>query len=126
MRHGSADTLKRVTFELGGKSPNVIFADADMEDAVAGAFHAIYFHGGQCCTAGSQLFVEEKIHKEFVARLADKAKKRRVGDPLDADTEQGPQVSQEQLDKILGYVKIGQDQGAKLGSPLSTPRTHLS
>jgi aldehyde dehydrogenase (NAD+) len=114
IQKSAADTLKRVTFELGGKSPNVIFADADMDDAVAGAFHAIYFHGGQCCTAGSRLFVEEKIHKEFVERLADKAKKRRVGDPLDADTEQGPQVSQEQLDKILGYVKIGQDQGARL------------
>jgi aldehyde dehydrogenase (NAD+) len=114
IQKSAADTLKRVTFELGGKSPNVIFADADMDEAVAGAFHAIYFHGGQCCTAGSRLFVEEKIHKEFVERLADKAKKRRVGDPLDADTEQGPQVSQEQLDKILGYVKIGQDQGARL------------
>jgi aldehyde dehydrogenase (NAD+) len=114
IQKSAADTLKRVTFELGGKSPNVIFADADMDDAVAGAFHAIYFHGGQCCTAGSRLFVEEKIHKEFVQHLADKAKKRRVGDPLDTNTEQGPQVSQEQLDKILGYVKIGQDQGAKL------------
>ncbi len=114
IQKSAADTLKRTTFELGGKSPNVIFADANMDDAVAGAFHAIYFHGGQCCTAGSRLFVEEKIHKEFVERLAEKANKRRVGDPLDSDTEQGPQVSQEQLDKILGYVKIGQDQGAKL------------
>src|SRR5580658_4485914 len=114
IQKATAETLKRTSFELGGKSPNVIFADADMDDAVAGAFHAIYFHGGQCCTAGSRLFVEEKIHKEFVERLAEKAKKRRVGDPLDTDTEQGPQVSQEQLDKILGYVKIGQDQGAKL------------
>jgi aldehyde dehydrogenase (NAD+) len=114
IQKAAADTLKRVTFELGGKSPNVIFADCDMDQAVAGAFHAIYFHGGQCCTAGSRLFVEEKIHKEFVERLSEKAKKRRVGDPLDSSTEQGPQVSQEQLDKILGYVKIGQDQGAKL------------
>ncbi len=85
-----------------------------MDEAVAGAFHAIYFHGGQCCTAGSRLFVEEKIRDEFVERLADKAKKRKVGDPLDPTTEQGPQVSQEQLDKILGYVDIGQKQGAKL------------
>src|SRR5262245_42679137 len=108
------DTLKRVTFELGGKSPNVIFADCDLDQAVAGAFHAIYFHAGQCCTAGSRLFVEERIHKEFVDRLADRAKKRKVGDPLDTQTEQGPQVSQEQLDKILRYVKLGQDQGANL------------
>jgi aldehyde dehydrogenase (NAD+) len=114
IQKSAADTLKRVTFELGGKSPNVVFADADMEQAVAGAFHAIYFHGGQCCTAGSRLFVEDKIHKEFVERLASMAKKRRVGDPLDQETEQGPQVSQEQMDKILGYVKVGQEQGAKL------------
>jgi len=112
----AADTLKRCTFELGGKSPNVIFADADLDQAVAGAFHAIYFHGGQCCTAGSRLFVEDGIRKEFVGRLAEKAKKRRLGDPLDASTEQGPQVSQEQLDKILHYVDLGQKQGAKLVS----------
>src|SRR5262245_59277964 len=110
----AADTLKRCTFELGGKSPNVIFADADLDEAVAGAFHAIFFHGGQCCTAGSRLFVEEKVHKPFVRRLADRAKKRTIGDPLDAATEQGPQVSQEQMDKILGYVERGRAQGADL------------
>jgi aldehyde dehydrogenase (NAD+) len=110
----AAETLKRTTFELGGKSPNVIFADADLENAVAGAFHAIYFHGGQCCTAGSRLFVEKRIHQEFVGRLAEKAKKRAIGDPLDPGTEQGPQVSQEQLDKILHYVDLGKKQGAKL------------
>ena len=107
----AADTLKRTTFELGGKSPNVIFADADLDAAVEGAFHAIYFHGGQCCTAGSRLFVESKIHHEFVERLAEKAKGRVVGDQLDPKTEQGPQVSQEQLDKILHYVKLGEKQG---------------
>jgi aldehyde dehydrogenase (NAD+) len=114
IQKSAADTLKRVTFELGGKSPNVIFADADLDQAVDGAFHAIYFHGGQCCTAGSRLFVEQKIHRQFVDRLAEKAKKRKVGDPLDPTTEQGPQVSQEQMDKILGYVALGQKQGAKL------------
>ena len=86
----AADTLKRTTFELGGKSPNVIFADADLDAAVAGAFHAIYFHGGQCCTAGSRLFVEKKIHKEFVERLAEKAKGRQIGDPLDPAHRAGP------------------------------------
>jgi aldehyde dehydrogenase (NAD+) len=110
----AAETLKRTTFELGGKSPNIIFADADLDEAVAGAFHAIYFHGGQCCTAGSRLFVQQKVKDEFVARLADRAKARRLGDPLDPATEQGPQVSQEQLDKILGYVALGEEQGAKL------------
>src|SRR5579864_3841032 len=114
IQKSAADTLKRVTFELGGKSPNVIFADADMEQAVAGAFHAIYFHGGQCCTAGSRLFVEDKIRQEFVERLAEKAKERKIGDPLDPKTEQGPQVSQEQMDKILHYCNLGQKEGATL------------
>jgi aldehyde dehydrogenase (NAD+) len=114
IQKAAADTLKRCTFELGGKSPNVIFADCNLDDAVAGAFHAIYFHGGQCCTAGSRLFVEEKIRSEFVAKLAEKAGERRLGDPLDESTQQGPQVSQEQLDKIMGYIDLGQKQGAKL------------
>ena len=81
---------------------------------MAGSFHAIYFHGGQCCTAGSRLFVEKKIHQEFVERLAEKSKERKIGDPMDPTTEQGPQVSQEQMDKILGYVELGQKQGATL------------
>ena len=114
IQKAASATLKRCTFELGGKSPNVVFADADMDAAVEGAFHAIYFHCGQCCTAGSRLFVEKKIQKEFVARLAERASQRRIGDPMDEATEQGPQVSQEQLDKILGYVRSGQEQGAKL------------
>jgi aldehyde dehydrogenase (NAD+) len=114
IQKAAADTLKRTTFELGGKSPNVIFADADLDSAVDGAFHAIYFHGGQCCTAGSRLFVESGIHDEFVERLAEKAKGRVIGDPLDTKTEQGPQVSQEQLDKILHYVDLGEKQGARL------------
>ena len=114
IQKAAADTLKRTTFELGGKSPNVVFADADLEQAVEGAFHAIYFHGGQCCTAGSRLFVEEKIRKEFVERLAAKATERKLGDPLDESCEQGPQVSQEQLDKILHYVEVGRQEGATL------------
>jgi aldehyde dehydrogenase (NAD+) len=110
----AADTLKRTTFELGGKSPNVIFADADLNAALAGAFHAGYFHGGQCCTAGSRLFVEEKIHRDFVERLTGLAQQRKIGDPMDPVTEQGPQVSQEQMQKVLGYVELGQRQGARL------------
>ena len=78
-----------------------------MEAAVAGAFHAIYFHGGQCCTAGSRLFVEERIHDEFVERLAEKAKERKVGDPLDPSTVVGPVISGAQRDRIEGYVAIG-------------------
>ncbi len=114
IQRNAAETLKRCTYELGGKSPNVVFSDCNMEDAVNGAFHAIYFHTGQCCTAGSRLFVQKKIHQEFVERLAEKAKERKLGDPLDETTEQGPQVSQEQMDKILGYCELGQKQGATL------------
>jgi aldehyde dehydrogenase (NAD+) len=114
IQRDAADTLKRTTFELGGKSPNVVFADCDMEQAVNGAFHAVYFHGGQCCTAGSRLFVEEKIRHELVGRLAEKAKARKIGDPLDEAVEQGPQVSQEQMDKVLRYVELGRKEGATL------------
>ncbi|MBY0229797.1 MAG: aldehyde dehydrogenase family protein [Gemmataceae bacterium] len=114
IQRAASDTLKRMTFELGGKSPNVIFADCDMEAAVEGAYHAIYFHGGQCCTAGSRLFVEEPILQEFTERLAEKAKCRKIGDPSDEETEQGPQVSQEQMDKILKYCELGEKQGATL------------
>src|SRR5262245_1476008 len=91
IQKNASPTLKRLTFELGGKSPNVISPAADLDQAVEGAFHAIYFHCGQCCTAGSRLFVERKIQKEFVQRLAERAKKRKVGDPLDESNEQGPQ-----------------------------------
>ncbi len=114
IQKSAAETLKRCTFELGGKSPNVIFADADMEQAVEGAFNAIFFHCGQCCTAGSRLFVQRDIHDEFVARLAEQARQRKLGDPLDESTQQGPQVSQEQMEKILSYVEQGQQQGADL------------
>ena len=85
-RHAEADARS----SWAASSPNVIFADCDLEQAVAGAFHAIYFHGGQCCTAGSRLFVEEKIHQEFVERLAEKAKERKLGDPLDDGDRAGP------------------------------------
>ncbi len=108
------ETMKRVTFELGGKSPNVVFADADMEAAVHGAHFALYFNQGQCCCAGSRLFVEDDIHDEFVERLQEKNKERIVGDPFDPATEQGPQVDQAQFDKILQYVEYGKQDGAKL------------
>ena len=118
IQKNAADTLKRTTFELGGKSPNVVFADADLDEAVAGAFHAIFFHGGQCCTAGSRLFVEQKIQREFVQRLSAKAKERKLGDPLDEGSEQGPQVSQETRagQDSLHYVELGHKEGATLAT----------
>jgi len=106
----AAPTLKRLTFELGGKSPNIVFADADMEQAVQGAVDGIFFNQGEVCCAGSRLFLEQKIHDEFVDRLVARAKARRLGDPFDPQTEQGAQVSKEQFDKILKYIEIGKTQ----------------
>lgn len=108
----AAQTLKRLTFELGGKSPNVILADADLEKAAQGTNFGLFFNQGQCCCAGSRVFVEERVHDEFVARLTSLASSRKLGDPLSPDTEQGPQVDQAQFDKILSYIKKGNSEGA--------------
>ncbi|HEX7008750.1 MAG TPA: aldehyde dehydrogenase family protein [Phycisphaeraceae bacterium] len=109
----AAPTLKRLTFELGGKSPNVVFADSDLDAAAQGAFIGLYLNQGQCCCAGSRLFVEEKIHEPLVDRLVQMAKARKVGDPFAPDTEQGPQVDQAQFDKILHYIDLGKKEGAR-------------
>src|SRR6478752_5923008 len=110
----AAETMKRLTFELGGKSPNVIFADADLDAAIDGAHFALYFNQGQCCCAGSRLYVEEKVHDELIDRMREKNRDRRVGDPFDPETQQGPQVDQAQFDKILKYIEIGKSDGAKM------------
>ncbi len=109
----AAQTLKRLTFELGGKSPNVIFADADLDAAVAGTEFGLFFNQGQCCCAGSRVFVEEKIHDQFVEKLLKRAKARKLGDPFDSETTQGPQVDKDQFDKIMSYIDKGKDSGAK-------------
>ncbi|GAV08728.1 hypothetical protein RvY_18382 [Ramazzottius varieornatus] len=106
--------LKRVTLELGGKSPSIVFADADMETALSQTHEGLFFNHGQCCCAGSRTFVEAKIYDEFVERSADKAKKRHVGNPFDPQTMQGPQVDEEQFTKILGLIDSGKREGAKL------------
>jgi aldehyde dehydrogenase (NAD+) len=106
--------LKRVSLELGGKSPNVVFADADVDAAVEGAYFGLFFNQGQCCCAGSRLFVEEKIHDQLVDKLLKKAKSQKLGDPFDLETTQGPQVSQEQVDRVMGYIDAGKKEGAKL------------
>jgi aldehyde dehydrogenase (NAD+) len=110
----AADTMKRLTFELGGKSPNVIFADADLESAVEGAHFGLYFNQGQCCCAGSRLFVEERVHDEVIDRMKEKNRDRKVGDPFDPETQQGPQVDEAQFDKILKYIDYGKKDGAKM------------
>lgn len=109
----AAATLKRITFELGGKSPNIVFSDADIDAAIAGAHFGLYFNQGQCCCAGSRLFVEEKVYDKFVDRLSSMNKGRKLGDPLDPTTEQGPQVDKAQYDKIMHYIDLGNKEGAK-------------
>jgi aldehyde dehydrogenase (NAD+) len=113
MRRG-ADTLKRLTLELGGKSPNVVFADADLDMAVRGASNGIFYNKGEVCTAGSRLFLEESVHDAFLDRLQSHVGKLQQGDPLDPKTRLGPQVSEAQMRTILGYVDKGKSEGARL------------
>lgn len=108
----SADTLKRLTFELGGKSPNVIFADADLDAAAMGTYIGLFLNQGQCCCAGSRVFVEKSVRDEFMEKLKALTIKRRVGDPFDPKTNQGPQVDQAQFDKIMSYIDKGNAEGA--------------
>jgi aldehyde dehydrogenase (NAD+) len=114
MEAAAKSNLKRVTLELGGKSPNIVFADANMDEAIEGSHFALFFNQGQCCCAGSRLFVEEKAYDEFVEKSVARAAKRTVGNPFDPATEQGPQVDQEQFNKVMGYIQAGKSEGAKL------------
>ncbi len=114
MEAAARSNLKRVSLELGGKSPNIVFADADLDAAVEGAYFGLFFNQGQCCCAGSRLFVEESVHEKFVDRILKKAKTQKVGDPFDPQTTQGPQVSQEQCDRIMSYIDAGNKEGAKM------------
>jgi len=109
----AAQTMKRVTLELGGKSPNIVFDDCDLDAAAAGAHFGLYFNQGQCCCAGSRLFVHEKIYDKFIEKMAAMNKTRKLGDPLDPATEQGPQINKEQFDKIMGYIDSGKREGAE-------------
>ena len=110
----SADTLKRVTLELGGKSPNIVFADSDIDSAVKGAINGIFYGKGEVCNAGSRLFVENKVQSEFLEKLVARAKKLQPADPLDPKTRLGAIVSQEQMQTVLGYIETGKKEGAKL------------
>ncbi len=108
----AADSLKRLTFELGGKSPNVIMPDADLDRAVKGSYIGLFLNQGQCCCAGSRVFVHRSIKDEFVDRLTQLTKNRKVGDPFASDTEQGPQIDKAQFDKIMSYIEKGKQAGA--------------
>jgi aldehyde dehydrogenase (NAD+)/phenylacetaldehyde dehydrogenase len=108
----AAGNLKKVSLELGGKSPNIVFADADLEAALKGVFMGIFFCQGEICSAGSRVFVEESIYDSFVARLADMAKTVKLGHGLDPETRMGPLVSRAQQERVLDYVRIGKEQKA--------------
>jgi aldehyde dehydrogenase (NAD+) len=110
----STSNLKRVSLELGGKSPNIVFADADLDRAVPGAAWAIFRLSGQICCGGSRLFVEQKIYDRFLSKLSDFAATIKVGNGLDPKTEMGPLISQEQFGRVSGYIQSGLEQGAKL------------
>lgn len=109
----AAGNLKKVSLELGGKSPNVVLADADLDTAIDGAANAIFFNHGQCCCAGSRLFVEKPIFERVVEGVAARAEKIKLGAGLDPTTEMGPLVSQEQLDRVCGFLESGAREGAK-------------
>ena len=112
----AAGSLKRVSLELGGKSPNVVFADADMEAALRGAMTGIFYNKGEVCAAGSRLLVEQRVHDEFVGKLVERVKGLKVGDPMDKGTRMGPVVSAQQLETVMGYVEAGRREGATLAA----------
>ncbi len=110
--HAAAGNLKKVSLELGGKSPNIIYKDADVDAAIAGAAFAIFFNHGQCCTAGSRLYIEKPIFDRVAEGVAEQAKKIRVGPGLEPKTQMGPLVSEDQLNRVCGYLESGLAQGA--------------
>src|SRR6266496_1708292 len=111
--HAATGNLKKVSLELGGKSPNVVFKDSDLETAIPGSASSIFFNHGQCCCAGSRLYVEKAVFDQVVEGVAEKAKKIKVGPGLDANTQMGPLVSVEQMDRVCSYLESGFSQGAK-------------
>ena len=109
----AANDLKKVSLELGGKSPNIVLRDADLDLAISGTANAIFFNHGQCCCAGSRLFVQESIFDKLVGGVADEAKKIKVGPGLDPNTQMGPMVSEIQFNRVCGYLESGLSEGAK-------------
>jgi aldehyde dehydrogenase (NAD+) len=114
MEAAARSNLKRISLELGGKSPNIIFADTDLDEAVEGAHMGLFVNQGQSCCAGSRVFVEESIYDAFVEKSVARARRRVVGDPFDPRTNQGPQVDRNQFDRVMGYIDSGQSEGATL------------
>ncbi|KAJ3508204.1 hypothetical protein NMY22_g16692 [Coprinellus aureogranulatus] len=114
MEAAAKSNLKKVTLELGGKSPNIIFDDANLEQAVKWATHGIFWNHGQVCCAGSRIFVQAGIYDAFLAKFTEKAKQIRLGDPFGENVDQGPQISQVQCDRIMSYIESGKSDGAKV------------
>ncbi|KAI1644138.1 aldehyde dehydrogenase [Daldinia loculata] len=114
MKAAAASNLKKVTLELGGKSPNIVFDDADIEQAISWVNFGIYYNHGQCCCAGSRVYVQEGIYDKFIAAFKKRAEENSVGDPFDEGTFQGPQVSKLQYDRIMGYIEEGKKGGATI------------
>jgi len=112
MKAAAASNLKKVTLELGGQSPNIVFDDADIEEAINWVNFGIYYNHGQCCCAGTRIFVQEGIYDKFLAAFKARAEENKVGDPFNEETFQGPQVSQLQYDRIMSYIQSGKDEGA--------------
>jgi acyl-CoA reductase-like NAD-dependent aldehyde dehydrogenase len=110
----ASDGIKRLTLELGGKSPNLVFADADLADAIPSSVWSIYYSAGQSCEARSRVLVESSLYDDFVAQFADAARKLRVGDPLDPETQVGSLISPEHRDRVHGYVETGREEGAEV------------
>ena len=106
----AADTVKRVTLELGGKSPNIFFADADFEAAIDGALFGVFVNQGEVCSAGSRVLVQKSIYRKFVEAMTEKAKKVKLGPPMDRETKMGPLVSKEQYDRVCSYLEIGKKE----------------
>jgi aldehyde dehydrogenase (NAD+) len=114
LQNSAVSNLKRLSLELGGKSPNIVFPDADLDAAIKAQFWGVFGNKGEMCTAASRLLVHESIHDRFVDELAARAKKLRVGNPADPSTQMGPQISGRQMDRILDYIECGKAEGAKL------------
>ncbi|OBT51798.1 hypothetical protein VE04_08108 [Pseudogymnoascus sp. 24MN13] len=112
MKAAASSNLKKITLELGGKSPNIVFNDANIENAISWVNFGIFYNHGQCCCAGSRIFVQSGIYDEFVERFKARALLNKVGDPFAPDTFQGPQVSQLQYDRVMGYIEEGKKAGA--------------
>jgi len=111
-----AKSMKRITLELGGKSPLIVFADCDMDKAVNSAHVGLFLNQGQCCIASSRIYVEESVYDEFVRKSVEKAKGRKVGQGIMKDSQQGPQVDIDQFNKVMGFIKSGKDEGATVAT----------